>query len=166
MSHKEIIDYLENINTQLVDFGENSFFRMDLQEITGSFRTGITFPCMLVESPDGDLDDSNINSSAIGKNFAFLVLKNPTSNNYEQQNQYLDDCEKIGLKIIARMRYDARVEGNILFNKFQANTVNFIKVGPLFTEQLHGYRFVGKILGDQNLKIVPEDWADLSSDCP
>lgn len=166
MTHKTLIDYFESLNTLLVDFGENSFFRMDLSEITGAFRSGITFPAMAVESPDGDLEDTSNNNSVLGKDFAFTVYKKPTSGNYEEQNQFLDDCETIGLKIIARMRYDAMDNDHFLYNRFDPSTVNYIKVGPIFNENLFGYRFTGKIKGSKSLQINPEDWSDLNSPCP
>lgn len=165
MTHEPIIDYFKYCNEQLVDFSEDSFFRMDLSEITGSFRRGITFPALVVESPEGDMDNSSLSSSVIGRVFAFTVYDKHKKGDFQDQNQKLDNCEKIGLKIIARMRHDARNPDHLLYNRFKVNTVNFVKVGPVFSEHLYGYRFTGVIEAEESLLVKPEDWNDINQVC-
>lgn len=165
MTHKEIIDYLEQLNLNLKDFAENSFFRMDLTEIEGAIRTGITYPCMAVESPDIDFSGSTVNSSVIGKIFAFTVFMNPEIDNEEEKDLMIDLCERSGLKILARMRHDARIPGHPLYNKFLMENCDGIKVGPAFTELLHGYRFTGIIKGNESLKVDAADWEDIDLTC-
>ena len=160
-THKPIIDYFENINLQLKDFGENSFFRMDLEEIMGGLRHQISFPAMAVESPDGDGEHSVEQNSVIGRMFAFTVYMNPEQGNFQEQNTMLDLCERIGKKVISRMRYDARIEDHLLYNRFKVSSVKWIKVGPVFTEKLYGYRFTGIIEGSEALLVDPADWADI-----
>ena len=157
--HATIINYFAELNAKLKDFPEKSFFRMDLMEITGAFRSGINFPAMTVESPDIEADGS-INNSVIGRVFAFTVYVNPTQGDFDGQNSKLDQAERIGWKLIARMRHDARDPNHFLYNKFQVNEVRATKVGPIFTEQLHGYRFTGTIKGTESLKVDPADWSD------
>lgn len=164
-THKPIIDYFENINLKLKDFGENSFFRMDLTEIQGKIRSGINFPALAVESPDGDAEKSIDQNSVISRMFAFTVYMNPEKENYNEQNEMVDLCEIIGKKILARMRYDARIPEHLLFNKFKVSSAKWIKVGPIFTEGLYGYRFTGIIEGNEPLKVDPEDWDDINSTC-
>lgn len=165
MTHKPIIDYFEQINLKLIHFPETSFFRMDLMEITGAFRSGINFPALAVESPDGDAEGSSTNSSVSGRMFAFTVYHRPTRGNFQEQNELLDECERIGLKIVARMRHDARIPTHPLYNKFSAETAKWMKVGPIFNEELHGYRFTGMIKGEESLKIDAADWSDIDLTC-
>lgn len=164
-THARLVDYFKNINTQLNDFGENSFFRQDLEEIFGGFRVGINFPALAMESPEIDGQDSSEQSTVIGRMFAFVVYMNPKLNDYDQQNEYLDICERVGKKILARMRYDANIPGNILYRKFKMNTVRAVMVGPVYTESLYGYRFAGMISGAESFKLDPTDWKDLDSVC-
>ena len=160
-THKPIIDYFENINLQLKDFPQNSFFRMDLEEIAGAIRSGINFPALAVESPDGDGQNSVEQNSVIGRMFAYTVYMNPEMGNFQEQNEMIDLCERIGKKILARMRYDARIEGHFLNNRFKVSSTKWIKVGPIFTERLYGYRFTGIIEGNEPLIIDAADWADI-----
>lgn len=164
-THKPIIDYFESLNAALKDFPEKSFFRMDLSEINGAFRTGIGFPALGIESPELDTEGSNINNSVVGRTFAFTVYVNPRQGNYERQNLDLDLAEKIGWKIIARMRHDARNPESLLYNKFDSSAVSAIKIGPVFTEMLYGYRFTGTIRGSESLKLDPADWGDIETTC-
>ena len=82
-----------------------------------------------------------------------------------EQNEMLDQCERLGLKIIARMRYDARQPGHLLHNRFKVSSVKWMKVGPLFTEELYGYRFTVEIEGGESLKVQADDWADIDTVC-
>lgn len=164
-THSVIIDYFRQLNKNLRDFGENSFFRIDLKEIEGGFRSGITFPAMAVESPDLDGQDSDITNSVIGRAFFFTVYMDPKKNDYDDQDTAIDLCEKIGWKLIARMRKDATDPNHFLYDKFKVSTVSAIKVGPLFTQHLYGYRFGGLISGNESLKVDPADWDDIDSIC-
>ena len=164
-THKPIIDYFEFLNAASVHFQENSFFRMDLQEIFDSFRSGISFPAMAVESPEGDAEGSDITSSALTRTVAFSIYQLPQAGNAAQQNEMLDECERIGLKILARMRYDARQPGHLLYNRFKVSSAKWMKVGPLFTEQLYGYRFTVEIEGGESLKVDAADWKDIDLVC-
>lgn len=164
-THANLVDYFKNLNAQLNDFPEESFFRQDLEEIFGAFRSGINFPCMALESAELDAPDSTEQNTVIGRMFAFVVYMNPKRGNFDQQKEYIDKCEKIGKKILARMRYDANIPGNLLYRKFKVNTIKAVKVGPVYTEQLHGYRFVGMISGNESLKVDPADWKDIDTVC-
>lgn len=164
-THAPLVEYFKNINKQLNDFGKNSFFRQDLEEIFGAFRVGVNFPCLAIESPEIDAPDSTEQNTVIGRMFAFVVYMNPERNNYDEQNDYLDQCEKIAKKILARMRYDANIPGNILYRKFKVSTVKGVMVGPVYTEHLYGYRFAGMITGNEPLKVDPADWKDIDSAC-
>ncbi|TXK73961.1 hypothetical protein [Mesonia sp. HuA40] len=164
-THKPIIDYLENLNKQLVDFQEDSFFRVDLDELFGAFRSGISLPCMTVESPEADAANSTVSASAIARHPAFTILQAPQNGNFAEQNTMLDQCEQIGLKIIARMRLDASNPETIIYNKFKANSVKYVKVGPIFNEQLYGYRFSFTLEDNEPLKVDAADWLDLQTTC-
>lgn len=164
-THKPIVDYFESLNENLIDFNENSFFRMDLDELFGAFRSGITFPCMTTESPEGDAGDSTLSNSVIGRFWAFTIYQNPERGNAQQLNQMLDECEQIGLKIVSRMRLDARNPEHLLYNKFKVASVKWVKVGPVFTENLYGYRFSGEFKDNEALTVKAEDWIDLDTVC-
>lgn len=165
MTHKPIIDYFEQLNANLLDFPEKSFFRMDLAEIQGSFRSGINFPAMVVESPEGNTEGSTINASVINRTGAFTVYQNSKQGDFGQQNQLLDQCERIGIKILARMRLDNANPAHAMHNRFDIPGVTWIKVGPIFTEKLYGYRFMYDLRGTESLIVDPADWSDIDEVC-
>ena len=163
INHSSIVAYFKAIAENLV--GVNGFFRMDLTEIQGSFRSTANFPCLVIESHEGDLGDSNLMSSVNDRTFAFTIFLNPKNDDYDSQNEFLNTSEELGLKVIARMRHDARVPDHLLNNAFKASDVTYSKVGPLFQEALYGYRFVGSFSKHQPLKVVPADWDDIDAIC-
>ena len=130
ITHSTIIDYFKNLSENLKDVKD--FFRMDLIEIQSSFRSDADFPCLVVESHENDFSSSKINQTVNDRTFAFTVFYNPEKGNYDEQNTMLDLSEKMGLKIIARMKHDASLPEHILFNRFKQESVRSHKVGPLF----------------------------------
>lgn len=163
VNHQTILDYFSNIAETLNDL--NGFFRMDLTEIQGSFRSNTKFPCMVLESHEGDFGDSNVMQSVNNRTIAFTIYTKPEHQNYTDQNTKLATAEEIGLKILARMRHDAATPGNILYNNFKIETITYAKVGPVFNEQLYGYRFIGSIKTHKALTINPNDWSDNPTTC-
>lgn len=164
-THGFIVDYMQNLNSQLKDFPDNSFFRMDIDEIFDGFRAGINFPAMSIESPEGDTKGSQVSASVISRTFAFTILQNPEKTNYAEQNQMLDQCERIGLKILSRLRYDNTQMNNVLHQKVDLTGFSWVKVGPIFDEELYGYRFTVHLTGNESLKLDPDDWKDIDSIC-
>lgn len=163
ITHKILVDYFKSIATNLN--GIEDFHRMNLSEIQGSFRSSADFPCLAVESHDGDFGDSNIMQSVNSRGFAFTVFTNPERGDYEDQDTKLTESENYGKKIIARMRHDASVKGHFLNGSFKAATVKYSKVGPLYQEELYGFRFVGEITSTDPLIVDPADWEDITEIC-
>lgn len=164
-THKPLLDYFENINSNLKDFPDKSFFRMDIEEIFGAFRRGINMPAMSVESPEGEATKSSPSNNFIGRTFAFNIMAMPKKGDFEEQNRIIDQCEQIGWKIIARMRFDNTDPKSLIYNKFKVSSVRFHKIGPLFNEELYGYRFTGEIGSSESLQVNKDDWEDLDRDC-
>lgn len=165
ISHKHIFDYIAKSVDASTDIATEDFFRVDLTEIQGAMRTGIASPCLLLESHEGNFENSKTNNSVETKTFAFLILKNPTQGNFNEQNQYLDDAEIIGKKFLARMRYHSTQPDHILYNMFDLSLCNYHKVGPLFLGW-YGYRFQVTLKPKKiSLKVDPADFTDIESAC-
>lgn len=163
INHSILVTYFKYLADNLKDI--NGFFRMDLTEIQSSFRSKIEFPALVLESHEGNFEASNVQSTVNDRTFAFTIYLKPLKSDYDDQNQKLSSAETIGLKVIARMKHDATLPNHFLYNRFKVNTVSYAKVGPVFNEQLYGYRFVGSILGTEPLIVVPSDWEDLPEIC-
>ncbi|MGB5821463.1 MAG: hypothetical protein WBG90_18415 [Saonia sp.] len=163
VSHAIIVGYFTDLANNLIAL--NDFFRMDLTEIQGAFRSKADLPCLVLESHEGDFSDSNVQSSVNARTFAFTVYDKPGKGDYDDQNTKLNSAEEIGLKIIARMKHDSSLPDHFLYNRFKVEDINYSKVGPVFNERLYGYRFVGEIKGNEPLRVDPADWLDGPSIC-
>tara|TARA_R110002167_G_scaffold364968_1_gene588357 strand:+ start:12772 stop:13272 length:501 start_codon:yes stop_codon:yes gene_type:complete len=163
IDHNIIVEYFKSLSENHKRI--NSFFRMDLTEIMSSFRSTAEFPCLVLESHEGDLSDSTVQSTVNDRTFAFTIYEKPGKYDYDDQNVRLADTENLGLSVIARMKHDATLPDHFLYNKFKVNTVTYTKVGPVFNEHLYGYRFVGSIYGNEPLNYDPLDWSDNPDKC-
>lgn len=165
ISHLDIVTYMQQTVAASVDIETANFFRADLTEIQGNMRTGIASPCLALESHQTNYEGSKPNNSIGNKTFAFMVLKNPVQGNFVEQNQFLDDCEIIGNKILARMRYHSTQPTSILYKNFDLALCSNHKVGPIFLGW-YGYRFeIGLKPEKIDLKVNPTDFTDIDSAC-
>jgi len=163
INHTVLTAYFKNIATHLV--GINDFFRMDLTEIQGAFRSTATFPCLVIEAHEGDYGDSNTMQTVNNRTFAFTVYTKPQTGDYEDQDNCLNISETLGKKILARMRHDAKTPEHFLHNNFKVEECSYAKVGPIFNERLYGYRFIGNISAHEPLIVNPLDWTDVPVVC-
>lgn len=141
------------------------FFRGNLSEIQGSFREGIQQPAMMLESYENDFD-SNHTSVIKESSFAFTIYVSPeleTSilNTFDQEDLSLSIAEQIGDEVILRMRKDSLTKGSGIYGMFDPESVKSHKVGPIFTENLFGYRFTGFLKGNIPNKVDTNTWSDL-----
>lgn len=158
MTPVEYKAYFKNLATSHKQI--HGFFRMNLSEIQGYFRKGIELPALVLESYDGGIGGSKI-STDINRGFAFTIYLKPAANNFDAEDEKLSIAERIGLEIIARMHLDSFNPESLLFNQFDKNTVEYHKVGPIFTEGFFGFRFFGEFKGLHSLKVDPNIWKDL-----
>lgn len=163
INHSVLVSYFKSLADNLN--GVNDFFRMDLTEIQGAFRSTAKFPCLVMEAHEGDYGDSNLMQSVNNRTFAFTVYTKPKLKDYNDQDTQLTLSETLGKKILARMRHDATLPEHFLHNHFQAEECSYTKVGPIFNEQLYGYRFVGNFRASEPLIVDPDDWADAPVIC-
>ena len=165
LDHNSIVAYFKNLNEQAAFFPDDSFFRMDLEEIMEAFRSGINFPAMAVESPDIDLSDSSDSDTVNKRIFAFHIYKKPETDSYDDIQAAINECEAIGYKIIARMRRDRHDPNAIIYNAFKTDSVKANQVSKVFAEMLYGYRFTGEFSKSDPLQLNADDWSDLDSRC-
>lgn len=167
-SFKKIVDYLTNLGTQHIDIAD--VFRWNKLEFSGSLRTKIPGTVMLIDSIE--IKPLATNSKIINQNYcAFTILgKSGVStaklDAYAQQNEVLDFCQGVAFEIMARLFYDAEttnLQGVLkwLYNNVEKDSFHLFKVGPVFTEQLYGYRCEFTIKAPEIYTIDTTKWQDL-----
>ena len=163
INHSSIVAYFKYLSDNLI--GVNDFFRADLTELMGAFRSTAKFPCLVLESHENDLGESSIMENVNDRNFAFTIFTKPKRGNYDDQNDKLTLSEELGFKIIARMRHDATIQGHLIHRAFKVESVKAFKVGPVSNEELYGYRFTGTFVKARSLKVDATDWKDNPTIC-
>ena len=163
INHSILTAYFKYLATNLI--GVNDFFRMDLTEIQGAFRSTAAMPCLVIEAHEGDYGDSNLMQSVNNRSFAFTVYTKPKTGDYEDQDIQLTLSESLGKKIAARMRHDSFLKTHFLYNNFNVSSIKYHKIGPVFNEKLYGYRFTGELNAHEPLIVNPDDWADTPVIC-
>ncbi|MGI4870451.1 MAG: hypothetical protein ACRYFX_04645 [Janthinobacterium lividum] len=153
-------NYFEDLATRLRDVAHTpaapKFCRFNIEEILAGLAHGIdpSTPCLLLESFEGRLSEEGDNVMD-NQDGAFLIMKYCALEDFAAQNAIIDQAKSIGLKIVARLRHDARQGLGLLH--FDRNSVGYEKVGPVFGD-CYGYRFTFSFFNPLSLRVDPADW--------
>lgn len=112
------------------------FYHGNADEIIGATRTEINYPALWLETPSLVLTDNGAQQIMGNRVGAITILKNAPTDNQEQKDLILEECEEILLQCLAKMRKD-RKERLISFN-FNGSHIDAI--APLSTDNDHGFR--------------------------
>jgi hypothetical protein len=153
-------DYFELLATKLKDVAHTpdapKFARFNIEEILAGMAHGIdpTTPCLLLESFEGRLSEEGDNVMDT-QDAAFLIMQWCELEDFGAQNAIIDRAKKIGFKIVAKLRHDARKDVGL--KHFDRNSVAYEKVGPIF-ENCFGYRFTFSFFNPVSLAVNAADW--------
>lgn len=152
--------YFEALATQLRDVAHSpdnrKFCRFNIEEVLAGLAHGLdpSTPCLLLESFEGRLSEDG-DQVMDNQDAAFLIMQLCELEDFASQNAIIDRAKTIGLKVIARLRHDAR-KGQGL-QHFDRNSVGYEKVGPVFGN-CYGYRFTFSFFNPLSLRLDPADW--------
>ena len=161
----EYVSYFRGIATQNKEIGhtdkETHFYRMNVEEVLQGLRTDIHSPALILEAFEGKLVDGKSDNNLADRMGAFMIIKQVEVDNFDEEHKVLDDCERIGLNIIKRMRRDSRTNPiqDRLLQGLDLNRVNWQKVGPVF-DNYFGYRFIFSIIEHENMRYDDTLWLD------
>ena len=167
-SFQKIVDLLTNLGEQHVDI--NSVYRWNKLELQGSLRTGAEATILLIDSVETFV--INPNHKSFNQNqCAFTVLgkqgiSTAKIDSYIEQNEVLNHCQAIAFEMAARLKYEA-LETNLngplkwLYGNIEQDSFHFFKVGPVFTNQLYGYRCEFTIKAKEYYQPDVTKWEDL-----
>ena len=156
-THNQVVGFHQQIATAHVDI--NGFYRFNMNEIMGQFRSGINTPALLLESHSSELESqtkmvSNFNSRKI----SFLLLDFAgKQGDFDKQNQVLDALENIALDIVSYLVTQNKTNGSWLFGMFDINTVQIEKVGPVF-DNMYGWNVLYSLKCQEPMIFNPEKW--------
>lgn len=156
-THSEIINFHKNIAAAHV--GINGFYRFDMNEIIGQFRSGVPTPALLLESHSSELESatkmiSNFNSFRI----SFLLIDFAGKvGDFDKQNEVLDRLENIALDIVSYLVKENKTNGSWLFGMFDINSVRIEKIGPLF-DNMYGWNIIYALKNHESMVFDAEKW--------
>lgn len=169
ISFLTIVNYLESLASNHVSI--NDSYRWNVNEAEGEMRSGLSVPILLIDpvevKPSGDAAKTFHSNMT-----AFTVLGKPgvstgKIDSYAEQNEVLEYCQQICFDVQERILHDATIpriggEKNWMYGLVDKNSFHFFKVGPLFVEQLYGYRCELTLKNKVSLYIDKNKWADLA----
>jgi hypothetical protein len=156
-THSEIVELHKSIALMHVDI--KGFYRFDMNEIIGQFRSGVPTPALLLESHSSNLESqtkmvSNFNS----RNISFLLLDFAGKvGNFDKQNEVLDRLENIALDIVSYLVTQNKTNGDWLFGMFDINSVKIEKVGPIF-DNMYGWNVLYTLKNHESMIFDATKW--------
>ncbi len=138
------------------------YFTRDLHHKQASFK-GLNSPYLALFKYELGLDGERQNTVAVRK-VGFAVMRTKVSaDDFEAQYAAIDECEKIALQVLARIRYDNNNREHFLYNSFLKDSVRVLPVE--LSSQSYGVEVFFNFKNPQSLEVVPDDWEDIDSVC-
>jgi len=144
--------YFENIANRHKKI--KSFYEIDEDEIISGLRSKVQYPCLFLEFPEPTAFDNSTNTD-VKQPSGLAVLSPCKPGDFKKRREILVENEKIILDIVSQMRKD-RIEGNNLW--FDLNQTRWSKVGPMFTDNLYGWRLDFNIQRWLDIEYYESDW--------
>lgn len=161
MEFSEYIAYFEEVSRKHKGIGhtdaEKHFYRLDIEELITGLRSDLNFPCLLLESLTGHLNDTDADSVQDILTGAFTILKQVDPGDFTMEMQALQESIRIGKDIISKIRHDSRRTKVPVIEGFFLSSVLYEKVGPVF-DNCYGYRFMFSFQQQIDLSFNPDSW--------
>jgi len=137
----------------------HDFYRFNWNEITGSFRSGVNTPALLLESYSSDFESQTKNVTNFNKkDISFLLLDFAgQQNDFDKQEEVLDRLENIALDIVSYLVKENKNQMSLLYGKLDINTVKIEKVGPIF-DNMFGWNVLYNFKNHEDMTFDPTNW--------
>jgi hypothetical protein len=162
-------DYFLDIATRLKEIAHSEakkrFTRINIEEVFSGLRSSLDLNnfCLCLESFEGSLGANNYDQVFDNNIGAFMIVKNCRVDDFVQETQICDQAKQIGLKVVAKMAYDAerrqRGLAPVALKNFDIASVQYEKIGPLF-DNCFGYRFTFLTYDSLSLVHNPDDFLE------
>ncbi len=166
ITHDDIIALIEELAQQHKEV--KSFYRWDFEEFDMPVRPNTNFPLLTYESPTLELSNTESNPF-VTHQCAFNILgldgiDTHDPYNTENQNKVLQSSQLIALEIARKLierdgiafSYDSTP--NKWYSALDILTFEFVKIGPVTSDYLYGYRCEFSFKSKFTTKPNPEKW--------
>lgn len=163
-SFEQIIGFLTNLGNQHVDI--NTVIRFNRLELSGALRAGAQKSIMLLDAIEITTQKTS-NVQVHLNQCAFTILGKPNVStaridDYETQNEVLQHTQTIAFEVATRIKTEAeKIANDWLYGNLVKDSFTFFKVGPVFTENLYGYRCEFVIRSNEVYEVDVTKWSDL-----
>lgn len=167
-SFQKIVDFLTNLGVQHTDIGD--VFRWNKLQLTGNLKNGAILSVMLIDSIETLTNNPN-NKAMHQNNCAFTILGKPNVStaqidSYDNQNEVLEHCQSVAFEMAARIIKEAtetNLQGPLkwLYGNVELASFHYFKVGPVFSNQMYGYRCEFTIKAKEDYTVDVAKWDDL-----
>ena len=162
-SYRQIKDYFENLVTQSKFLnGFAGFFQRELADkLTKS--NGMQSPYLAMFKYNLGFDGPDQNTIAVRQIGFAIIFRNIKPGAIENQYTAIDDAEKLAIKILSRIKYDASQSDHLLYNSFLKESVD---IQPLeLANNDFGVEVTFNLKNTQKLTCHLEDWKDIIHEC-
>jgi hypothetical protein len=159
MSTDDIEEYFELMATQLKEIRHTPalprFVRFNIEEVLKGLRHNLNLTnfCLLLEAPEGTIDDNRGDQCWDNQVVSYLVLRQVEVNDFAGERATVAQARQIGVKILTRILQDARF-GDV---DLAEDPVEYEKVGPVFNNAF-GYRISFVAKDPISLVYEEDDW--------
>lgn len=161
------VNFFKNLSEQHIDVAPTgtkiTFFRLNLEEITGSMRTSIDADkyVMVLESYEHSSKDLHSENHLREYTGAFMIIKRLAKlDDYDTENIIINKCEEIAIEISKRIYADSLDYANRIFTNIELNNFTFQKVGPLYNNWF-GFRCQFNFSDTYAIEVDNSKWNDL-----
>jgi hypothetical protein len=143
----------------------NDVFRWNRLELAGALRRASNNTIMLIDAVE--VTPVSSGKSAHSNNCAFTILgkkdvKTDKIDSYAEQNEVLEHCLLIAFEVAARLILEANNPSEKwLYGNIEKGSFTYNKVGPLFSNNLFGYRCEFSIKSMEKYQVDESKWTDL-----
>jgi len=142
---------------------EKRFFRMNVSELAGNLKSGIKFPCLVLESFEVRIDANNSDHTAKVITAAFSIIDVvPKVGDYARENEVLDALEPVVCDFIARLWYDSlqQTDGAEFLATLNRDAIEYNKIGPVWNN-MFGWRCVFECHDHIDMDVDVSKWGDI-----
>jgi hypothetical protein len=177
MTEQEYKNYFQNLATQHKEIlhgkdKKKSFFYVDnpfdWDEVDEAINNKLQPPFMLLDTPEGVLDDNGTNNYVDTINGSFSIIGKAKTQ--EEVALLREKCKRIGIDILARVRTDGKKtggKGGIVPGKLVNFNIADIPYTPLappsLPQHFHGWLFTFQFACPFSYTVDSSIWADLDT---